>query len=126
MFRSRLLQLQRDGRTASHVDLEIEGSRGPMAQSMETICEHPGLDMALDETGEQSNHMCCPCLTQAAQVSPPYPKIMNNCHSGDTFCCVQPSSPVFKQAPEHLSGCVCTDRHCGTKDQYGLLIIYIA
>ena len=37
VFRNKLLQLQRGGRIASHIDLEIEGSEEPVAQSRDSL-----------------------------------------------------------------------------------------
>lgn len=102
-----LLQLQRGGRIASHIDLEIEDSEEPVAQSRDSLpVSSPG------GTGEQSNHMLWLWLTSTA------PSVFPPCHMGmdgwHLLLCIRASALVFKQAPGHLNGCVCIEGQ-GTK-----------
>lgn len=58
VFRNKLLQLQRGGRIASRIDLEIESSEEPTAQSRDSLPVSIGLDTDLMKLGNRAT----PCL----------------------------------------------------------------
>lgn len=126
VFRNKLLQLQRGGRIASHIELEIEGREEARPRAGTACLGAHQTGQGSDGTGEWHNHTPWPWLTwQVPQASSPCPWEHGwLAHWRHLLLHIQASPLVFKQAPGYLSGSDCTDRHPGNQlDWWSSLLI---
>lgn len=95
MFRNKLLQLQRGGRKASHIDLEIKGSEEPVAHSRDSlpVSMQGSIWLQWNWGMEQLRAMAVVGLARPPSL-PPSHKGMDNWHSGGTFCCASRLHPL--------------------------------